>query len=85
MRLSITEAKARLTDIVKQAEAGEDIILTRHGKEVARIIGMLSRPSAAERSKAIMTAKARAARKRTAGPPAARSQDFLYDSAGLPG
>ena len=85
MRLSITEAKARLTDIVKQAEAGEDIILTRHGKEVARIIGMLSRPSAAERSKAIMTAKAQAARKRTAGPPAARSQDFLYDRAGLPG
>lgn len=29
MHLAITEAKARLTDLVRRAEAGEEIVLTR--------------------------------------------------------
>ena len=85
MRLTVTEAKARLTDIIRQAEAGENIILTRHGKEVARIVGMRKRPNAEARRKVIETMRARAAGKRTEGPSAARSQDFLYDGDGLPG
>ncbi len=85
MRLTVTEAKARLTDIVKQAEAGEDIILTRHGKEVARIVGMRKRPSTEARRKVIEAVRRQAARKSTEGPSAARSQDFLYDADGLPG
>lgn len=40
MCLTVTQAKARPNDVVKTAEAGEDIILTWHGKEVTRIIGV---------------------------------------------
>jgi prevent-host-death family protein len=32
---SIAEAKDRLSSLVKQAEAGEDVAITRHGKVVA--------------------------------------------------
>jgi prevent-host-death family protein len=85
MRFTVTEAKARLTDIVKQAEAGQDIILTRHGKEVARLTGMHRRPSAEARLRVIETVLRQAARKPKDGPSAARSQDFLYDTEGLPG
>jgi antitoxin (DNA-binding transcriptional repressor) of toxin-antitoxin stability system len=46
MRLTVTKAKARLTDVVKHAEAGEDNVLRRHRPEVARIVGMRKRPSA---------------------------------------
>ena len=31
MRLAITDAKARLTDLVRRAESGEEVVLTRHG------------------------------------------------------
>ena len=37
MRISVTEAKAHLTDLVRRAEAGEEIVLTRHGQAVARL------------------------------------------------
>jgi prevent-host-death family protein len=32
MRISVTEAKGQLTDLVRRAEAGDEIILTRHGR-----------------------------------------------------
>ncbi|BCH10619.1 antitoxin [Mesorhizobium sp. 131-3-5] len=38
MNVSISEAKAKLSELVRRAEAGEDIALTRHGKIVARLV-----------------------------------------------
>ena len=35
--VNIREARKRLSDIVDAAEQGESILITRHGKEVARI------------------------------------------------
>jgi hypothetical protein len=32
MRISVTEAKGQLTDLVRRAEAGDEIILSRHGQ-----------------------------------------------------
>ena len=32
MRISVAEAKGRLTDLVRRAAAGEDVVLTRHGR-----------------------------------------------------
>jgi prevent-host-death family protein len=32
------EAKARLSQLVERAEAGEDIVIARHGKPVARLV-----------------------------------------------
>jgi len=38
MKVSIAEAKAKLSELVSRAEAGEEIVLTRHGKVAARIV-----------------------------------------------
>lgn len=43
MQLAIAEAKARFAELIRRAEAGEPIELTRHGKPVARIV-MAERP-----------------------------------------
>lgn len=84
MRLAISEAKARLTDLVRKAEAGEDVVLTRHGREVARLVAVRARPSAKSRGEVIASARAHAGAKMIAGATAAKSQDFLYDDEGLP-
>ena len=31
MEVSVTDAKGQLTDLVRRAEAGEEVVLTRHG------------------------------------------------------
>jgi prevent-host-death family protein len=37
MRVSVSEAKAQLTDLVRRAEAGDEIILTRHGQPIVTL------------------------------------------------
>ena len=81
MQVAVTEAKGLLLDLVRRAEAGEEIILTRHGEPVVRLV-MVS-PTADERRAAL--AEVRGVAAGNAGPPAARSQDFLFDGEGLPG
>jgi prevent-host-death family protein len=39
-RFSIAEARANLPTIVNQAEAGDEIELTRHGKPVAVVVSL---------------------------------------------
>jgi prevent-host-death family protein len=84
MDITVSDAKAQLTDLVRRAEAGEDVVLTRFGQPVARIVPVAPRRTAAER-RAVLDA-ARAAGRATArpGPAAARSADHLYDEHGLP-
>ena len=84
MQLDIMDAKARLTDLVRRAEAGEDIVLTRHGHAVARLVAMRPRTLGAGRAVRIAAVRARAAAKALPGPSARQSQDFLYDEDGLP-
>lgn len=38
MNIPITEAKAQLTELVRRAENGETVVLTRHGKPAARLV-----------------------------------------------
>ncbi len=38
MQVSVTDAKAQLTDLVRRAEAGEEIVLTRHGTPAVRLV-----------------------------------------------
>ncbi len=40
MQVTISEAKANLVELLKAAEADEIVILKRHGKQVARIVGI---------------------------------------------
>ena len=84
MQISVTEAKGQLTELVRRAEAGEEVVLTRHGRATVRLAPVERRPTAAERRAVIAAVQAAAANKITEGPSAARSQDFLYDEDGLP-
>ena len=84
MEISLTDAKAQLTDLVRQAEAGEDVILTRHGKPVARIAVIEPRYDREARRAALERFRDEASARITPGPSAARSQDFLYDEFGIP-
>jgi prevent-host-death family protein len=85
MDIPVSDAKALLSDLVRRAEHGEDVVLTRHGRPVARLIPIVERPSPAERRTLLDAIRAEGRANATPGPPAERSQDFLYDSDGLPG
>lgn len=48
---SVAEAKNKLPELIARAERGEEIIITRHGREVARISALeppLPKPAAQE-------------------------------------
>jgi prevent-host-death family protein len=89
MRVSVTEAKGQLTELVRRAEAGDEVILTRHGHAAVRLVPVRTMPDTKSRQallRAVMaSAAAKAGTGASAGPSAARSQDFLYDEDGLPG
>ena len=38
MEISAKEARVRLSDLLKRAEKGEEVLLSRRGKKVARIV-----------------------------------------------
>ncbi len=38
MQVAIAEAKAQFAELIRRAEAGEAIVLTRYGRPVARIM-----------------------------------------------
>jgi prevent-host-death family protein len=84
MKVAVSEAKGQLTDLVRRAEAGEEIVLTRHGQPVVVLAPVHRTPSAESRRRAIDAARASAQRKARDGAGAARSQDFLYGDDGLP-
>lgn len=83
MQISVSDAKAQLTELVRRAEAGDEVVLTRHGHPAVRLVPMTPKPDKAAR-RAILEELLRASTKATPGPSAARSQDFLYDDDGLP-
>jgi len=85
VRISVTEAKGQLTELVRRAEAGDEVILTRHGQEAVRLVPVMAVLDAKDQRALLEPVRARGSAKATAGPDAARSQDFLYGDDGLPG
>jgi antitoxin (DNA-binding transcriptional repressor) of toxin-antitoxin stability system len=69
---------------VRRAEAGDEIILTRHGHAAVRLVPVKQVAAAKSRTAVLDSVRASAASKAKAGPSAARSQDFLYGEDGLP-
>lgn len=84
MRVSVSEAKGQLTELVRRAEAGDEVILTRHGHPAVRLVPITSIPDRNSRRALLAAVRASAAAKATKGADAARSQDFLYGDDGLP-
>lgn len=84
MRVAVSEAKAQLTELVRRAEAGEEIVLTRHGKAAVRLAPVRAAQTPEERAALIREIQESARRNMLPGPDAARSQDYLYGDDGLP-
>jgi prevent-host-death family protein len=86
MRVAITEAKGQLTELVRRAEAGEEVILTRHGQPAVKLVSAAAKPTREEKAAVLdrIWKAAAANKKKRRGPSAARSQDYLYDEYGLP-
>jgi prevent-host-death family protein len=85
MRVPVSDAKGQLTELVRRAEAGEEVILTRHGHAAVRLVPVRTMPDRKARRALLEAVRASVAGKVAAGPSATRSQDFLYDDDGLPG
>jgi prevent-host-death family protein len=83
MEISVTDAKAQLTELVRRAEAGDEIVLTRHGHPAVRLVPVKKPVDRAAR-RALLEELRAASVNATPGPSAARSQDFLYDEDGMP-
>ena len=85
MQISVTDAKGQLTELVRRAESGDDVILTRHGHPAVRLVPVVTLPDRRSRRALLDAVRGDAAARAVAGPDAARSQDFLYGDDGLPG
>jgi prevent-host-death family protein len=85
MQVPVTEAKGRLTELVRRAEAGDEVILTRHRRAAVRLVPVKATPDRKARRALLEAVRVSAAVKAAIGPSAARSQDFLYGDDGVPG
>jgi prevent-host-death family protein len=47
------EAKTRLSELLEKVEAGEEIVITRHGSAVAKLVPVKKETTAEERAAAI--------------------------------
>jgi prevent-host-death family protein len=84
MRIPVTNAKGQLTELIRRAEAGEEVVLTCHGRALVRLAPVAAAIAPAARRKLLQEVRASGAAKTRPGESAARSQDFLYDADGLP-
>jgi len=85
MDIPVTAAKAQLAELVRRAEEGEEIVLTRHGRPAVMLVPVAPPPDERARRALIDSVRAAAKGRIKPGPTAARSQDFLYDGRDLPG
>ncbi len=82
MQISVTDAKAQLTELVRRAEAGDKIVLTRHGQPVARLV--LFKAARERRSRRdVVEAMRQAARAEAFPGLSAERYDLLFGTEGL--
>ena len=84
MRVTVSKAKGQLTELVRRAEGGDEVILTRHGHSAVKLVPVRQKPDRKARTAVLEAVWKSGSGKRAKGPSAARSQDFLYDKDGLP-
>ena len=84
MKVTVSEAKGQLTELVRRAEAGDEVILTRHGHPAVQLVPIRKAVDREARGRVLEEVRASARGKAKPGPSAARSQDFLYGDDGLP-
>ena len=91
MNITISDAEAKLPELINRAEAGEEVVLVRRGRPVARIIAlhhpeMTEMPPDLERRRLrLLELSQKMALQKKPESDAAHAADFLYDEFGLPG
>ena len=87
VQVSVTAAKSQLTELVRRAEEGEEVVLTRHGQPViafTRVSQELTPEELIEKRTKALDKLLATSFKVTPGPDAAHAADFLYGPDGLP-
>jgi prevent-host-death family protein len=84
VHISVSDAKAQLSELVRRAEGGDEVVLTRHGHAAVRLVPVKAAPNRKARRTLLEEIRDSGGAKATPGPSAARSQDFLYGDDGLP-
>ena len=84
MQISVSDAKAQLTDLVRRAEAGDEVILTLRGKPTVRLVPVVSGGIREQRRRAVDAFAGVAKGEPGVDTDAAHIADFLYDERGLP-
>ena len=85
MDIPLSDAGPELTDLVRRAEAGEAIVLTRDGQPVVTLNAVpKAKISIEERRASLRPFLGIAKDDRELWPDAAHSADFLYDADGMP-
>jgi prevent-host-death family protein len=51
MTATLRETKAKLSEMVKRASHGEEIVITVHGKEMAKLVGLPKRAKKLDKKK----------------------------------
>jgi prevent-host-death family protein len=57
MNIGVYEAKSKLSDLLDKVQAGKEVVITRHGEPVARLVPM-NPPAAADRARAVRAVRA---------------------------
>lgn len=65
--VGLFEAKTHLSELIARAERGEEVVITRHNKPVARIVPIVTAEPDAAARRAAVNALLRGARGRTLG------------------
>ena len=52
--VSVADAKAKLSDLLRRAEAGEDVVLSRNGEPVARLTALRPREAGFYRGEVVI-------------------------------
>ena len=81
---SVADAKGQLTELVRRAEQGDEIVLTRHGHAAVRPVPIKAPLDRKARRALLEELRISGSAKAIPGPNALRSQDFLYGDDGLP-
>ena len=68
MRISVTDAKGQLTELVRRAEAGDEVVLTRHGQAAARLVPVKTTMDRQSRRALLEAARRSGGAKAKAGP-----------------
>lgn len=83
MNVPLFEAETKLTELVRLAEAGEEIVLTAEGRAAVKLVPVKPSPTPAEKLTIIKDIQARV-RAKGPHPSSKELQAALYDEHGLP-